>query len=449
MIVATMKNKVIWQEGLFVKPQHFQQLQRYNDYVLQNRLQALSTINWGFTELDIDETQLKHGKISLNKASGCLSDGTVFSIPDQDIIPVPLLINDLKNSASRDIYLALPIISDVINEVEGMHSAGQTSGRYRINYSDVRDLHTNEGDACALGLAQLLPRLMSGAEDLSAWVAIPLCRIRERHANGMLELDPDFIPGSMTVHASHALTRYLSEITSSIANRAEELAKRIGSPSQQGIADVAEFMMLQMFNRNQTKFAHRSALARLHPEDFYLDLISLYGELVTFTEETRLPEKLGFYQQEDLTATFNQVMPLLRKALSTVLAPRAMNLPLTFMDGIYVAVVNDSNLLKTATFVLAVKSQIPHETLHRQFVQQSKISSVEKIRNVVSVQVPGVQLVPLSTAPRQIPYHANYVYFTLDKNSLAWNEILRHNGIALHVSGNFPELDLQLWAIRG
>lgn len=447
--MATMKNKVIWQEGLFVKPQHFQQQQRHNDYVLQNRLLALSNINWGFTDLDIDETQLKHGKISINKAIGCMSDGTVFSIPDQDIIPAPLLINELKTSASREIYLALPIISDVINEVEGMHSAGQSSGRYRINYSDVRDLHTNEGDASALALGQLLPCLMSGAEDLSSWVTIPLCRIKERHPNGMLELDPEFIPSVMTTHSSTALTRYLGEVTSSVTNRAEELAKRIGAPSQQGIADVAEFMMLQMFNRNQTKFAHRSALARLHPEVFYLDLISLYGELVTFTEESRLSEKLGFYQQENLTETFNQIMPRLRKALSTVLAPRAMNLPFTYMDGIYAAIVNDSTLLQSATFVLAVKSQMPHETLHRQFVQQSKISSVEKIRNVVSVQVPGVQLVPLSTAPRQIPYHANYVYFTLDKNSLAWGEIVRHNGIALHVSGNFPELELQLWAIRG
>ena len=85
--MATMKNKVIWQEGLFVKPQHFQQQQRHNDYVLQNRLLALSNINWGFTDLDIDETQLKHGKISINKAIGCMSDGTVFSIPDQDISP--------------------------------------------------------------------------------------------------------------------------------------------------------------------------------------------------------------------------------------------------------------------------------------------------------------------------------------------------------------------------
>lgn len=449
MIVATMKNKVIWQEGLFVKPQHFQQLQRYNDYVVHNRLSAISNLNWGFTELDIDETQLKHGKISINKATGSMPDGTVFSIPDQDILPVPLLVTGMNSTASRDIFLVFPIISDVINEVEGMHSAGQSSGRYRINYSDVRDLHTNEGDASQLALGQLIPRLMTVADDLSAWVTVPVCRIKNRHSDGRLELDPDFIPGSQTVQASAALRRYRDEITSALASRASELAGRIGSPSQQGIADVAEFMMLQMFNKNQTRFTHRAALSRLHPEAFYLDLISLYGELVTFTEDTRLPDKLESYQHDNLTATFGQIMPRLRKALGTVLAPRAMNLPFSYMDGIYVALVNDATLLQSANFVLAVKSQLPHEILQRQFIQQSKISSVEKIRNVVSVQVPGVPLVTLSTAPRQIPYHANYVYFSLDKNSPAWSEIMKQNGIALHVSGSFPELDLQLWAIRG
>ncbi len=44
--MATIKNKVIWQEGLFVQPQHFQQQQRYNDYILRNRLNAQGDFFW-------------------------------------------------------------------------------------------------------------------------------------------------------------------------------------------------------------------------------------------------------------------------------------------------------------------------------------------------------------------------------------------------------------------
>ena len=50
--------------------------------------------------------------------------------------------------------------------------------------------------------------------------------------------------------------------------------------------------MLQLLNRNQTRFTHRARRSQLHPEDFYLDLAGLLGELMTFTEPSRLPCRL-------------------------------------------------------------------------------------------------------------------------------------------------------------
>lgn len=31
--MATTRNKVMWQEGMLMRPHHFQQQQRYNDYL--------------------------------------------------------------------------------------------------------------------------------------------------------------------------------------------------------------------------------------------------------------------------------------------------------------------------------------------------------------------------------------------------------------------------------
>lgn len=36
-------------------------------------------------------------------------------------------------------------------------------------------------------------------------------------------------------------------------------------------------MMLQMLNRSQMHFTHRTHLHTLHPETFYLDLVRLLG----------------------------------------------------------------------------------------------------------------------------------------------------------------------------
>jgi type VI secretion system protein ImpJ len=51
-------------------------------------------------------------------------------------------------------------------------------------------------------------------------------------------------------------------------------------------------------------------------------------------------------------------------------------------------------------------------------------------------------------APRQIPYHAGFTYFELDHSSQYWKELENSGGFGLHVAGEFPELQLEFWAIR-
>ena len=41
------------------------------------------------------------------------------------------------------------------------------------------------------------------------------------------------------------------------------------------------------------------------------------------------------------------------------------------------------------------------------------------------------------------------VYFELDRGSPHWQLMQNSGGFAIHVSGDFPNLRLELWAIRG
>lgn len=443
------RNRVIWREGLFVKPQHFQQQQRHNDYQLQTQLSTLRGYHYGFSELMVNQELLKLGRIGINVARGIMADGTVFDIPYQDYAPKPLDILTCNDAASRDIYLAIPIHSDALNEVVSEESLKTATVRYREQREDIRDLHTEGGDVSPLILAQLAPRLMQGSEDLSAYSVLPLCRIREKRPDGSLVLENEFIPTCTTFSVSTQLKDFMDEVQGSLVERARLLAQRIGSPGQQGIADVAEFMMLQVFNRLQPLFTHLAGQAVLHPRDFYCHLIQTCGELRTFTDESRLAGSFMVYQHDNLTDSFQPLFLAVRQALSTVLTPRAFSIQLEPQaHGIRVATINDRTLLRNADFVLAVRAQIPQEQLRRQFVQQTKITSLEKIRDLVSVQLPGVPLLPLSAAPRQLPYHSGYTYFMLDRQSAAWKEIQQSHAIAFHVAGEFPELDMQFWAIR-
>jgi len=50
--------------------------------------------------------------------------------------------------------------------------------------------------------------------------------------------------------------------------------------------------------------------------------------------------------------------------------------------------------------------------------------------------------------PRQLPYHAGFVYFELDQSNKLWPDLRNSGAIAMHVAGQFPGLALEFWAIR-
>src|SRR5579864_2198363 len=111
--------------------------------------------------------------------------------------------------------------------------------------------------------------------------------------------------------------------------------------------------------------------------------------------------------------------------------------------------IQDRTLFTTAAFVLAVKANIEAERLRRYFPAQVKLGPVESIRELVNSALPGIALRALPVAPRQIPYYVGKSYFELDRNSPHWKAMQTSGGLALHVAGDFPGLEMELWAIRG
>lgn len=443
------RNRVIWGEGTFVRPQHFQQQQRHLDYLLTNQILSSGAYNYGIQFLEIDQELLNLGRISVISAKGFLSDGTYFDVPSQDAYPNVLEIKPADNIQGQCIYLALPTLTNTISEIQSEYQKNNNIVRYKEVHEDIRDLHTPNGSSATLFLAQLAPRLMLHTEDKSAYTYIPIARVKERLETGRIILDDKFIPTCMTISASSVLKDFISEMENTLEQRTETLASRIGSPGQRGVAEVSEFLMLQLLNRKLPLYRHLKIHPYLHPEIFYQELIQLLGELMVFTDISRVVGAFIPYDHLNLTDSFRKLCSEVRIALSTVLTPKAVSIQLSLEHyGIRSAVINDQNLLDNATFILAVSARIPMETLIRQFIHQTKVSSQRRIEQLVTVQLPGVSLIPLGAAPRQLPYHAGYTYFQLDTLSEEWSQIQSDHNIAFHISGNFPELDMHLWAVR-
>jgi type VI secretion system protein ImpJ len=82
-------NKVTWSEGLFLRPQLFQQQDRYLEAYAHKRAAPLSPFYWGFSQYTIDSESLSLGKLVLSSCAGLFADGTPFESPAQTARPRP------------------------------------------------------------------------------------------------------------------------------------------------------------------------------------------------------------------------------------------------------------------------------------------------------------------------------------------------------------------------
>jgi len=139
----------------------------------------------------------------------------------------------------------------------------------------------------------------------------------------------------------------------------------------------------------------------------------------------------------------------LRRLLSTVLERNALQVELVDRGyGVRTAVIPDPELARSASFVLAVNADMPAEQLRQRFPTQSKLGPAERIRDLVNLALPGLGLRSLPVAPRQLPFHAGFHYFELERSGELWKQVERNGSLALHVAGDFPGLELEFWAIR-
>ncbi|MGN6321688.1 MAG: type VI secretion system baseplate subunit TssK [Dyella sp.] len=444
----TQNNKVVWSEGLFLRPQHLQQQERYMERFVELRAGGLRPYAWGFHELELEADLLAIGKLGIKRARGIFPDGTPFSMPNDDPLPPALEVD--PNWRDQTVYLTLPLRSPTQPDSGRPEAPSEKLFRFRVREAEVRDASGSVDGLTVLEVGGMSSRLLPQSQPMEGLAHIPLARIVECRADRRVVLDETFMPTAQSCQAVPRLVTFLTELLGLLHQRGEALASRVAVTDRGGAAEIADFLLLQVVNRYQPLIAHLAATPIAHPEDLYRIAVSMAGELATFTAPSKRAQAFPPYRHELLRECFEPVIVALRNSLSAVMEQTATPIPLQQRKfGVWVAVVPDLTLLDTAAFVLAAKADMKSEDLRRQLPAQSKIGPVEKIRDLVNLQLPGIAVAPMPVAPRQIPYNAGFLYFEFDKNSQMWRMLKTSGGIAFHFGEEFAGLDLQLWAIRG
>lgn len=443
-------NKVVWSEGLFLRPQPFQQQERYFEHFAHKRSAVLSPFFWGFSQYEIDRESLAFGKLVFKSGAGIFPDGTPFDVPGLTPPPAPLTIG--PEHQEQVIYLAVPL--RVPNAEETVFGERDGSlARYVAFDEELRDSNAIGLGPKQVQLANLRLRLMPEKELTQSWIGIALTRVKSLHADGAVSLHTnDHIPPVTGYGANPLLREWTLQLHGLARLRADALAARIsGGDGRVGAsAEVADYLLLQVLNHYEPLLEHICQISEIAPVHLYRELATLSGELSTFVRpQTRRPLAAPGYDHAQLYDSIKPLVDEVHYLLNQVLIRGAQPIALVEQaHGIRTASVLPAELATYSSLVLAVGAQMSPEVLQQQFLSQTKISQPQRLQEIIRSHLPGLTMMPLPVPPRQIPYNSGYIYFELSRSGPFWEQIARQGGLAMHIAGHFPELKLELWGVR-
>ena len=176
--------RVLWGEGMFLRPQHFQQQALLLEQHLSSRQQLSNRHAWGVQQITLDEQALKGGTVRIDALSILFRDGTLYQAPVNAPLPLSRDLNTLPQAGIKTtLYACLAHMQPYGGNTRSGEAMSRPT-RFQSANVEVADLYTQALDA-DLSTLELDVRLMIEEENRDGYDAIPLCRLeRTPPANG-------------------------------------------------------------------------------------------------------------------------------------------------------------------------------------------------------------------------------------------------------------------------
>jgi type VI secretion system protein ImpJ len=436
--------KVHWTEGLFLRPHHLQQGDRYLESAIESRARHVTPYPWGFATLEIDRDLAQQSKFALRRGSGIMPDGGLFDFPAES--PAPAAIEAPETAAGQLVWLTMPARADNSREVSPERA--ENAARYVVGAESVIDSasHLRIEEEIEVAYPRLAYEIRKTAKP--GYVGLPMARIVEVH-DRTLVFDEKFAPPLLICAAHPTVEGWLDRVAGWIGNKLDELARYASDATAGGGLQSADYLMLQMLNREIPVLKHFRTSRYVHPERLYEEFLRIAGELATFASQERRAREYGVYDHNDLERVFAPVLRDIQDFLSSRLDRRAIRLELIERGpNAYISTIKDRTLFRNATLVLEVSARRPLTEIQQNLPAYLKVGPNTKMNEIVRAHLPGINLVHLPTPPPQIRAITDHVYFYFDHNSPLWPEFSVATAIGMHFAGDWPELQMELWAIR-
>ncbi|MFM0015135.1 type VI secretion system baseplate subunit TssK [Paraburkholderia sediminicola] len=441
--------KVLWGEGLFLRPQHFQRQDAYHEARLFESIQAIQPYNWGVRSARFDRDALGSNVLRVSELSLVFPDGALYSAPQADDLPPPIALDTLPDGINEfTFYLALHPLREAGANYSQDSNAGFVS-RYISEQTPVADHFTDAAEADITFLKTSV-KLIAHSEPRDQLLSVPLVRVRRTATSGF-EIDDTFVPPCLAIDASQILHQRLRQLIDALQAKVNALYGFHREPTKNIIefrsGDIASFWLLHTASAAFASLAHLYQHSALHPERLFQELLRLAGQLMTFSKGYALSD-LPAYRHDDPGPGFARLDTILRDLLETVISTRYFAIALEEVRPSFHAGRLDSGKIDDKTmFYIAVSADMPTAELVEAVPARFKVGAPDDVDKLVLSAMPGVRLVYTPQVPPTIPVRPGACYFSCESRGALYDRMLQAQSAMIYAPSGINDLQLELIAV--
>jgi len=441
-------SKIVWAEGMYLAPHHFQAQSRYFEESTYLATASLWSNAYGLSEYALDADALRNGTVALLYARGIFEDGLTFDMPNSDPLPAPCNIGELFSPTADHLPIALAVPRWF---PDGQNCNLEGSLDENTRYSRVVEIRHDENtgrDEKPVQLGRKNIRLVSESDDTVNLLTLPLARV-VRDGSGHFIYDSKFVAPLLRLSTSEYVTGSLKRLVEIL----EEKSAAVSQEQQQSTGKfqtgmsarhVSQFWFLHAINSSLVPLRHLLLSKHGHPEELFREMSRLAGALCTFGLEAH-PRSLPLYNHRDPGSCFEALDEHIRRHLEIVVPSQAISIPLKAVERyFYEGEVKDQRCFGRARWILGIHSPVGEADLISKTTQLVKVCSAKFVPELVKRALPGLTLTHLQVPPSAVAVKVECQYFTISRTGPCWDHIMQTRGLGVYVPGELPSAEMEL-----
>ncbi len=446
-------NKVLWGEGLFLRPQHFQIQDLYHEQRLSHTVNALTVHPYGIRSFEFDAIQLQNNILALKHIDILWNDGDAYKAPERDLLPEAMQLDQHHSSDNMLVYLAFPTIHSGMSNLQS--GTQIRPARYSSKHVSSTDLFTDavESEVTILqrqAFFRLLEPNLRPDHELDGMLYFPIAKIR-RNTAGEYEFEQGFVPPILHVHSAELLFNNIKKLLSVIRAKVKSLQANNREIDQQLVefrsGDLVSFWLTNSLNAGYAALSHIVQNPQIHPERLHQELLRLAGSLLTFSSKHTLDD-LPAYQHMMPMSGFTALDMMIRDMLDTIISSRYLSIQLRETKPSYwQGNLESDKITRSSRLYLAINSSLPAHELAASVPVRFKIGAPDDVEKRVLAALPAASIAHITNVPSAIPVRSGVLYFAIEPYGDLYEQMLQQESICVYIPNGFNDLSIELIAV--